>query len=532
MQVTIPITLDVGCGTVRQRIAAHQFDNETRILAVTLTNGGMRITIPKTVMAVLSCRKPDDTYTQTVGTVLEDGGAAFTLSGNTLAVPGLVRAEVQIRDGDKLLTSAEFEIRVMPAVISNDVIESAEQFDVLSELIKQCKNNAGTNNTSDIPNAHLEGYGNRALCKLDHRVKYVPEKGFYLSEPDQSLVGVHINVFLDETFSESGNKTKYRGSITEISNVDDGNGYKIYDTGEITTAVGMMSAAGYIPDGFYGSLIINGGVNGDVPVEIPDAFSAHAGGVSCIAGINGFTSGVGCEATGFASRASGYFSAARGERAVADGWKTEANGHESHARNMAAKANGYASDASGGGTEANGKFSSAAGYCTKANGDYQSVRGMYNVPDNDQEYLDIVGCGSSEECRKNAYALDKNGNGRFAGHVYSAGSVCVTSSDIAAIAGRFAMTDRISGASGGFRVTLDYPVDADGWRLYSGDTELTNQTMALGDAFVTAPVIAEGTLTVVFFNGETEVLRTNTEFAVKGSAVRCGFLKMNGGEVQ
>ena len=137
MQVTIPVTLDVGCGTVRQRIVAHQFDNETRILAVTLTNGGMRMTIPETVTAVLSCRKPDDTYTQTIGTVLEDGGAAFTLSGNTLSVPGTVRAEVQIRDGDKLLTSAEFEIRVPPQVVEDGLIESSDQSDVLGRLIEE-----------------------------------------------------------------------------------------------------------------------------------------------------------------------------------------------------------------------------------------------------------------------------------------------------------------------------------------------------------------------------------------------------------
>ena len=106
-------------------------------ISVTLTNGGMRMTIPKTVTAVLSCRKPDDTYTQTIGTVLEDGGAAFTLSGNTLSVPGTVRAEVQIRDGDKLLTSAEFEIRVPPQVVGDDLIESSDQSDVLGRLIEE-----------------------------------------------------------------------------------------------------------------------------------------------------------------------------------------------------------------------------------------------------------------------------------------------------------------------------------------------------------------------------------------------------------
>ena len=41
----------------------------------------------------------------------------------------------------------------------------------------------------------------------------------------------------------------------------------------------------------------------------------------------------------------------------------------------------------------------------------QSVRGLYNEIDNGGKYLDIVGCGTSGDRRKNAYALDKQGNG-------------------------------------------------------------------------------------------------------------------------
>ena len=533
MQIKIPISIDVQANApMRQCLTMRQGDSGIYTLAVTLTAGGVPLCVPTDATAVLNCAKPDRTYTETSGAISETGILEFELSAATLTAVGICLCEVLIITSDGQITSGMFEIKVMPTVINDDTIKSTSEYGILKELIKQCKNNAGTDNVSDIPNAHLEGYGNRAICKLDSRVKYVPEKGFYLSESDQSLVGVHINVFLDERFSDSGNKIKYRGSITEISSVDDGNGYKIYDTGEITTAVGIMSAAGYIPDGFYGSLIINGGVDGDVPVDIPESFSAHAGGVTCLAGLNGFTSGVGCEAPGFASRASGYFSISRGERAVADGYKTEANGHESNARNLATKANGYGSDASGGETEANGRFSSSAGFRTKANGDYQAVRGMYNVIDDEGIYLDIVGCGTSEARRKNAYALDKKGNVWFAGNVYSGDRKCMTECDAAELIGSFAMTDRISGISGSFKVELSYPVDADGWRLYSGDTELTNKAMAFNEAFVTAPVIAEGTLTVAFFKGETEILRANTEYTIKNSAVRCGFLKMIGGEVQ
>ena len=188
----------------------------------------------------------------------------------------------------------------------------------------------------------------------------------------------------------------------------------------------LFRSAGYIPKGFYGSLIINGGVDGDVDVEVPPEFSAHCGGVGSLCGLNGFTSGVGCESTGFCSRASGYFSTAKGERAVSDGYRCLADGNESLAVNLRTKAKGYSSFASGGDTEANADYTTAQGFHTIANSMYQSVRGLYNEIDNGGKYLDIVGCGTSEDRRKNAYALDKQGNGYFGGKVYSDGKECLT----------------------------------------------------------------------------------------------------------
>lgn len=51
---------------------------------------------------------------------------------------------------------------------------------------------------------------------------------------------------------------------------------------------------------------------------------------------------------------------------------------------------------------------------------YQCVRGSYNVEDTLGQYLDIFGNGTSKTKRSNAYALDKYGNGWFAGDIESA----------------------------------------------------------------------------------------------------------------
>lgn len=73
-------------------------------------------------------------------------------------------------------------------------------------------------------------------------------------------------------------------------------------------------------------------------------------------------------------------------------------------------------------TRANGKGSNADGQNTYANGEYQNVSGKYNVLDNDNKYANIVGNGTSDDDRSNAYTLDWEGNAEFAGDVKSKGN--------------------------------------------------------------------------------------------------------------
>ena len=524
MRIDLPIELNITSnGTNRPFFTVRQGDSIYR-LAASLYDNTSYICISKNATVIFNCAKPDGTYIEMLGTVTEDGRAIFDINSNTLAAVGICNCEIQIIDNGQLTTQI-FDIRVTPTVISDDVIKSTSEYGVLKQIIDALK---GANNTSDIPNAHLEGFGNRAICKLDSRIKYVSGKGFYSTVYDENLIGEHINVFLGDEFTESGYKGKYRAFITELAKTADENGYKIYDTGEITTAVGIMTAAGYIPKGFYGSLIINGGVDGDVDVEVPPEFTAHCGGVGSLCGLNGNTFGVGCESTGFCSRASGYFSTAKGERAVSDGYRCLADGNESHAINLRTKARGYSSFASGGDTEANADYSTTQGFHTIANSMYQSVRGLYNEIDGKGKYLDIVGCGTSENRRKNAYALDKQGNGHFSGKVYSDGKECLTADVMNTYIGCFAMTTLVAGVSGSLKIELDYPIDYHGWRLLADGKELTDKLIGANETFVTAPVIMDGALTVVFYNGEDEILRAETEPCGKTNDIRYGKLKILG----
>lgn len=134
--------------------------------------------------------------------------------------------------------------------------------------------------------------------------------------------------------------------------------------------------------------------------------------------------GENAHAEGTLSTASGYSAHAEGSNSEATGLASHAEGGGyasgmfSHAEGLRARAKGNYSHAEGNETVASGNASHAEGDSTIANGSMQHVQGKYNVADNDNKYADIVGNGTDDENRSNAYALDWDGNLYLKGGVY------------------------------------------------------------------------------------------------------------------
>lgn len=99
--------------------------------------------------------------------------------------------------------------------------------------------------------------------------------------------------------------------------------------------------------------------------------------------------------------------------AHAEGRETEANETYSHSEGYGTAANAAASHAEGDHTAANGYASHAEGDHTIAAGSCQHCFGTYNI--SDEESLEIVGNGESEDARSNARTLDTSGNEHLAG---------------------------------------------------------------------------------------------------------------------
>ena len=121
------------------------------------------------------------------------------------------------------------------------------------------------------------------------------------------------------------------------------------------------------------------------------------------------------------SLANGH-SNAQGKDSTALGNYTDAIGASSLSEGYNTKAEGWASHAEGDRTVANGEASHSEGLRTVASSDYQHVQGKYNVKDTESKYAHIVGNGTSDTARSNAYMLDWSGNAWYQGSVYTGGT--------------------------------------------------------------------------------------------------------------
>lgn len=139
------------------------------------------------------------------------------------------------------------------------------------------------------------------------------------------------------------------------------------------------------------------------------AFAAHAEGHDTIAsGDESHAEGNATKASGKNAHAEGYGTLTEGENAHAEGASTSASGKNTHAEGYNSVAEGYTSHAEGFGTLAKGNFSHAGGDHTIASAKSQTAIGQYNATND--EALFIVGNGSSEDARSNAFAVNKDGS--------------------------------------------------------------------------------------------------------------------------
>ena len=229
------------------------------------------------------------------------------------------------------------------------------------------------------------------------------------------------------TFSISGHTltiTSSNGTPQTIILPDDDTTYTLSISGDVLTLTGSdgstytinLPKLQYTIDGADG-LTTNNVIQNDVTNNVADGGYALA-------------QGQGTTASGVRSHAEGYRTTASGSSSHAEGLDTEASGNHSHAEGNATEASGSGSHAEGSHTEASNDQAHAEGYYSVASAPRshanhytiaqradQTAIGRFNEADTtgaDEtelgEYAFIIGNGTADNARSNAFTVDWEGN--------------------------------------------------------------------------------------------------------------------------
>lgn len=143
MQTTTQIKLDVASNMSPPTVYAKQLDKSTRYVKATILQNGVPYTIPEGATARIRILKPDGTAVYNTATVSNNAVTA-ELTSQTLAVSGIATAEMGLYKDDQILSTFVFYIRIERSAISDEPIESTDEFTVLEQAIRD----AGTATTA------------------------------------------------------------------------------------------------------------------------------------------------------------------------------------------------------------------------------------------------------------------------------------------------------------------------------------------------------------------------------------------------
>ena len=306
----------------------------------------------------------------------------------------------------------------------------------------------GVENVVSGEASHAEGAGNKAIGKCSHAEGYHTEASGDNSHSQgyktiASGLYAHAEGF---TTVSSGESSHAEGSYSEASGKNShAEGYRTKASGEDSHAEGNQSVAPglYAHAEGYDTMAEGEGAHAEGVRTKALENSAHAEGRITVAeGSYSHAEGYNTKATGMAAHAEGNSTEAANGTAHAEGKKSKALGAFSHAEGLETSASGEAAHSQGRETIASGAYAHAGGYKTTASGEssfaigqdtvaegkaslaggrgtktispYQTAFGMYNEPD--KNYLLMVGNGSSDTTRANAFAVKDNGHSDFFGH--------------------------------------------------------------------------------------------------------------------
>lgn len=110
-------------------VGAVQYDKNTNILSILLTDGGRNVEIPHDCNVELIFRRPDRKILKIKGEIIQGEKGQllqFVLSSSSLSVFGIADIEIRITNGFDILTTGRFALEIRESLLSGQVIDNEE----------------------------------------------------------------------------------------------------------------------------------------------------------------------------------------------------------------------------------------------------------------------------------------------------------------------------------------------------------------------------------------------------------------------
>lgn len=135
-QIEQRIRVDFAHSDVAPRVYAKQYDNNTRVVAVSLLNNNQPYTIPEGYSVNVRLNKKDGHYVYNPALIGAENTVLVVLTRQMLTHSGELPAEIEVVQGENTLKTATFVIDCRPSAVPEDAIESADEYKTIQEIAK------------------------------------------------------------------------------------------------------------------------------------------------------------------------------------------------------------------------------------------------------------------------------------------------------------------------------------------------------------------------------------------------------------
>lgn len=136
MQLEKTINIEVAQRRTGVILYAKQSDAKSRFYTVTFIADGKKVDLDGATSAMFRGEKPDGHSFAREAVLNEDGTVTIEVGGQVLAAPGYVECDVAAYQGDRILSSGNFTIKVEHVPLGEDTTDSDDDFSFLNQATR------------------------------------------------------------------------------------------------------------------------------------------------------------------------------------------------------------------------------------------------------------------------------------------------------------------------------------------------------------------------------------------------------------